>query len=1064
VETEEVASSEVAVAAPPKKEILYTSDQEVSDWTNHVDEVTSQINNILNGTITDFDKFDQDLALKERAKQIRVEEANERRERIIKYGCEGKGEGKQYKWWCKRCFVEYSIDLPENKCTRCKQSDKMMTQEERREELMGKLAVFKEEKVKHQFRKDKWNRWKKSQALLKKSRYINYKAWEYWEPDTDSEEEGDPIVPKDNPEFRAMEADIKQRHKKTFERNATAQKCRERGNQCMKDGDYVGAIEHYDEGLEYRRDCKAIWTNKALAEIKVFRWHDAVESCNKVIEYSEIFEDGYKKSADACFKAFTRRAVALRALHKWEEALEDLNDALQIFPKDREARDLFAKTKAAVEEDRKARALQCEAEAHPATSSPCQEEAPADMKNETESKLPAEPAQAPATGPVRVEIEESDDDDEEAGPVTTANTESLARLSKQDFGKLLTRLKNNHSERLLFCTRRGNDNSVIKKPESEGRKLKIKVEEVPEASGLDNLFKDAERCCVLWKKSQGHVVPLRAEIEKLADPHEAAEKQEAASFLQVTVPRVLQILHALASQSDLHCELSSPCVRHIWPLLSSNVWRHSVLELLMEWSQRTVSAKAMAEFASRHPKPNLQLLIEAATEEKKENMLPPNFEACAQEASKRLERGEDNLDSALDALLQGLSALSATELAVSTMGNLCIAGQSLPAFREQVSPFCDEIISALCRQLEPQNWRLCGRAAGAICNVLRLGDVFVSAVQERCLKPLVSALREECSGDGRSQLLHALELDKAGRGIPYVKATTKLLGALINFIVVRPSGIQKVLELDVLQLVVPLIDPAALATGSTADDEDSAATISTRALLITSRLLSAAPNFGPESVEVDLLKRLDRILEHECRMANKAEQENTSEILDLSLRVLTVLITKRTGALDRLAAKAPRVMELPEGMESPPLLAEPAVPFGKLVSRLLKLTRVIKPPEYISPDGDKSVSSRCRGNLALLFASLIEVQAQDDAPSVIRDMDFSILVDIFVEILRKERGPVQHNAGVCVTRLAQNPRYRQRVRDLNGMESLHQIQLPKVEAQKAEASRLHRLRSERGLI
>ena len=59
---------------------------------------------------------------------------------------------------------------------------------------------------------------------------------------------------------------------------------------------------------------------------------------------------------------------------------------------------------------------------------------------------------------------------------------------------------------------------------------------------------------------------------------------------------------------------------------------------------------------------------------------------------------------------------------------------------------------------------------------------------------------------------------------------------------------------------------------------------------------------------------------------------------------------------------------------------------------------------------------------------------------------------------------MQQNIGVCLTRLAQNPQYRQRVRDLNGIESLHQIMLPKVEAQKAEASRLHRLKSERGLI
>merc|ERR1719478_50371 len=218
-----------------------------------------------------------------------------------------------------------------------------MTQPQRREELMGKLDTFKEAKVKHQFRKDKWLRWKKSQAMLKKSKNVDYKAWEYWEPDTESEEEGDPILPKDNPEFLAMEADMKAKHKKTCERAQTANKCRERGNECMKEGDFVGAIEHYDEGLEYRRDIKALWTNKALAEIKVFRWHDAIASCNKVIEYAEIFEDGFKKSADACFKAFMRRGTALRGLQKWDEALEDFEDALKLFPKDQEAKTLYDK-------------------------------------------------------------------------------------------------------------------------------------------------------------------------------------------------------------------------------------------------------------------------------------------------------------------------------------------------------------------------------------------------------------------------------------------------------------------------------------------------------------------------------------------------------------------------------------------------------------------------------------------------------------------------------------------------------------------------------------------------
>merc|ERR1711907_576113 len=113
--------------------------------------------------------------------------------------------------------------------------------------------------------------------------------------------------------------------------------------------------------------------------------------------------------------------------------------------------------------------------------------------------------------------------------------------------------------------------------------------------------------------------------------------------------------------------------------------------------------------------------------------------------------------------------------------------------------------------------------------------------------------------------------------------------------------------------------------------------------------------------------------------------------------------------------------------------------------------------------GDEGTAiSRMRGNLALLFARLVEAHAESDASPALKQLNFEPLVDIFIDWLRKERGPVQQNIGVGLTRLAQNPQYRQRVRDLNGMESLHQIMLPKVQAQKAEASRQHRLKENTG--
>lgn len=949
--------------------------------------------------------------------------------------------------WCKRCFVEYAIDLHENKCTRCKQSDQMMTQQARRDELMGKLEVFKEDKAKHQWRKDKWLRWKKSQALLRRSRNINYKAWEYWEPDTDTEDEGDPIVPRDNPEFLAMEADLKQRRKKGVEKAFTAEKCRERGNQCMKDGDYVGAIENYDEGLEYKRDSKALWTNKALAELKVFRWRDAINSCNKVIEYAEIFEDGFTKSADSCFKAFMRRAAALRALHKWSEALLDLEDALKLFPKDKEAHDLYEKTKAACDEERQVKSQQ---------------------EQQEDQELPREPAPV-ATGPVRVEIEESEDEEEEEAlrAVPRVHANSLGGLSKPEFTNLLNKLKGDIPHRSLFCTRAGGDSckKIRKASDWEGRKIRLEtVEEVAEPSGLDGVLRDAERCCILWKKSQGKVIPLRTDVKHLVklEDEDSPEGKEAAAFLRVVTPRAIMILQTLASCSDHYCALTAPAVRHVWPLLSCITWRHAVLELLLEWSQRSISARAMAEFAGRNPEPHLRLLLDVVTQETKENLLPPGLENHAQLASQKLEGGQ-GMDEALEQMFQGLTLQSPAELALSALGNLCLAGVNLPTFKENLAPFQDELAGALGRQLKPLNWRLCGRAAGAICNLVRLGTSFSSAVQEKCLEPLVVVLREECAKEGPASLMRSMYQDSANNKIPGIGGdTSRLLAALSNLLIVRPSAMQQVLGLEVLDIVLPLIDPAVDFTSEaggldTPGDEMEPAAISSRAMLLASRILGASPSSLSVPAEAALLPKLFQILQR-CDFSVVRTGGNVAlDQLDLTVRMLTVVLTKTPGALDRLTEAAPRVEELPDDADGLPPREGPAVPFAELAARLTELAVRSEPAEHVGPDDESSAASRIRGNLALLFAAVCEAQSKDGAPPALRDLDLSRLVPALVGSLRKERGKVRNNVGVCVTRLAQSSRYRQQVRDLNGIESLHQIQLPVVEAQKAEASRLHRI-------
>ncbi|CAK9008869.1 unnamed protein product [Durusdinium trenchii] len=715
------------------------NNKEIDEWTNQVEEVTSQIRGIIDGTITDFEAFDQQLALKERAKQIRQEELLQRKQRLLLYGNEGKGEGTKYKWWCKRCFVEYTIDLPEGQCTRCRQADQLMSQEARRQELMGKLEVFKEEKAKHKWRKDKWNRWKKSQALLGKSRFINYKAWEYWEPDTDSEEEGDPIVPRDNPEFLAMEADLKERKRKQSEKAITAEKCRQRGNQCMSEGDYVGAIENYDEGLEYRRDCKALWTNKALAELKVFRWHDAVASCNKVIEYAEIFEEGFAKSADACFKAFTRRATALRGLHRWEDAVNDLEDALSIYPKSKEALDLLEKTRQACLEAKKAQRSQ-------------------------ESPEPPRPEE---TGTVRVEIEES-------------------------------------------------------------------------------------------------------------------------------------------------------------------------------------------------------------------------FEDRAKKAADKLELGVE----AMEEVMKGLTMESPME----------------------ISPLVPQIVEVLRPHLRPMDLRLCGKTAGALCNLLRLKPEEALVLDWRFVLPAGAVL----------VLVQAVQMT-SGLG----PATPQLLGALVNLAVARPTALVEMQHLGTLQVVIPLIDPEAY--GSNSADK----VISTRACLVSSRLLGAFPDGLSLDQEAELLFRLSQILtkvsipeiQADVAQFSSVEKTPTLEAMDPPLRVLVTLLTKAPGALDRFVSGT----SLKTG--------DCSISFSGLMGKVFEFIRVLQPASHVALDEESSTPSRLRGNLALLVSLLSDRQASENA-----DLDLSMVVPVLVEMLRKERGSAQHNLGVSVTKLAQNPRYRDQVRELNGLESLHQIQ------------------------
>ena len=67
------------------------------------------------------------------------------------------------------------------------------------------------------------------------------------------------------------------------------------GNQAIKKGLYKTARKHYTEAIETQKDLMPGYTNRALCYIKLEQWQECIDDCTRVLEYCEVFDDGYEK-------------------------------------------------------------------------------------------------------------------------------------------------------------------------------------------------------------------------------------------------------------------------------------------------------------------------------------------------------------------------------------------------------------------------------------------------------------------------------------------------------------------------------------------------------------------------------------------------------------------------------------------------------------------------------------------------------------------------------------------------------------------------------------------------
>ena len=230
-------------------------------------------------------------------------------------------------------------------------------------DLKLKLEEHKQKVAKKKTRRAKWENWKKTEAMFYSKTSTNYKKWDMFESESDPDEEADPILPKNDPQFKAMEQDFNDRKKRRVRDKKLAEDLKVKGNDALKRGLYKSAKHHYTEALEHKKDYLALYTNRALVCIKLEEMQMAIDDCTRVLEYCDCFDDGYEKQSDICYKALMRRGQALKFQKDFKEAIDDFKEAEKLQKAgEQDASKWIARTEADIEHEEKLKKIMASAD------------------------------------------------------------------------------------------------------------------------------------------------------------------------------------------------------------------------------------------------------------------------------------------------------------------------------------------------------------------------------------------------------------------------------------------------------------------------------------------------------------------------------------------------------------------------------------------------------------------------------------------------------------------------------------------------------------------------------
>ncbi|BFZ01058.1 hypothetical protein BsWGS_04097 [Bradybaena similaris] len=121
-----------------------------------------------------------------------------------------------------------------------------------------------------------------------------------------------------------------------------AEQCKDEGNKCMKEGNYTAAVIHYTEAVKHEPNSAILFSNRALAFLKIDQLYLAMEDAQKAIKLEPSWPKGFFRKGEIEFRA-----------GQYDKALMSYRQALLLDPSDEGLLAAVSKTNKEIVKDRK---------------------------------------------------------------------------------------------------------------------------------------------------------------------------------------------------------------------------------------------------------------------------------------------------------------------------------------------------------------------------------------------------------------------------------------------------------------------------------------------------------------------------------------------------------------------------------------------------------------------------------------------------------------------------------------------------------------------------------------